>query len=166
MDAFLGEGHKEEMEEYISVKDFAKRYNIKEKTVKKRLDSIPGIVVEGGLYFIKDSARYPADKRWFKASDSAGKRYELLKAISRYRYVDYKMLSVSRQSFNTMLNQLISAEIIEENGSNNSDGANSYDCTYKGDKLLKEKKKEGIRLLSECLGIISGEIINRISNGG
>ena len=150
------------MDTYISIENFANRYEIMPETVLKRHEEIPGLRKNGEVYEVIDSARYPVDKRWLKGKTSGEKRYELLKSISNYRYIDHNLLKVSKASFDLLIKQLRDVHLIEENGSGNIDGANAYDCTSEGDELLKQSKRKVIIFIAELVGRCLGEMTEAI----
>ena len=121
-----------EVVRYISMEEFAKKVGVKEETVKKRYQEIPGITKEGNTFTILSGTRYPCDKRRIKPKDSGDRRYLLLRTISDYRYISHEHL---------MLEEFLQAGLIKKNGLCNSFGANAYDCTAKGDAVLKKQKK-------------------------
>ena len=78
-----------EVVRYISMEKFAKKVGVKEETVKKRYQEIPGITKEGNTFSILSGTRYPCDKRRIKPKDSGDRRYLLLRTISDYRYISH-----------------------------------------------------------------------------
>ena len=145
---------------YISMEEFAKNAGVKEETVKKRYQEIPGITKEGNTYTIISGTRYPCDKRRIKPKDSGDRRYWLLRTISDYRYISHEHLMLEEKQFNDMLAEFLQAGLIKKNDLCNSFGANAYDCTAKGDAVLKKQKKEAIHdltiLCAEALGTFAG----------
>ena len=152
-----------EVVRYISMEEFAKKVGVKEETVKKRYQEIPGITKEGNTFTILSGTRYPCDKRRIKPKDSGDRRYLLLRTISDYRYISHEHLMLEEKQFNDMLEEFLKAGLIKKNGLCNSFGANAYDCTAKGDDLLKKQKKEVIHeltiLCAEALGTFTGAMI-------
>ena len=148
---------------YISMEEFAKKVGVKEETVKKRYQEIPGITKEGNTFIILSGTRYPCDKRRIKPKDSGDRRYLLLRTISDYRYISHEHLMLEEKQFDDMLAEFLQARLIKKNGLCNSFGANAYDCTAKGDDLLKKQKKEVIHeltiLCAEALGTFTGAMI-------
>ena len=152
-----------EVVRYISMEEFAKKVGVKEETVKKRYQEIPGITKEGNTFIILSGTRYPCDKRRIKPKDSGDRRYLLLRTISDYRYISHEHLMLEEKQFDDMLAEFLQARLIKKNGLCNSFGANAYDCTAKGDDLLKKQKKEVILeltiLCAEALGTFTGAMI-------
>ena len=148
---------------YISMEEFAKKVGVKEETVKKRYQEIPGITKEGNTFIILSGTRYPCDKRRIKPKDSGDRRYLLLRTISDYRYISHEHLMLEEKQFDDILAEFLQARLIKKNGLCNSFGANAYDCTAKGDDLLKKQKKEVIHeltiLCAEALGTFTGAMI-------
>ena len=152
-----------EVVRYISMEEFAKKVGVKEETVKKRYQEIPGITKQGNTFIILSGTRYPCDKRRIKPKDSGDRRYLLLRTISDYRYISHEHLMLEEKQFDDMLAEFLQARLIKKNGLCNSFGANAYDCTAKGDDLLKKQKKEVIHeltiLCAEALGTFTGAMI-------
>lgn len=144
---------------YISMEEFAKKVGVKEETVKKRYQEIPGITKEGNTFTVLSGTRYPCDKRRIKPKNSSDRRYLLLRTISDYRYISHEHLMFEEKQFNDMLTEFLRAGLIKKNGLCNSYGANAYDCTAKGDEILMQKKEEAIKqivlLTSEALGVFT-----------
>ena len=67
-----------------------------------------------------------------------------------------------------MLKELLNAELICENHLINKYGANAYDCTSKGDALLKKSKAESVKeitdLVASAAGHFTGAFISEASN--
>ena len=152
-----------EVVRYISMEEFAKKVGVKEETVKKRYQEIPGITKEGNTFTILSGTRYPCDKRRIKPKNSGDRRYLLLRTIGDYRYISHEHLMLEEKQFDDMLAEFLQAGLIKKNGLCNSFGANAYDCTAKGDAVLKKQKKEAIHdltiLCAEALGTFAGAMI-------
>ena len=152
-----------EVVRYISMEEFVKKVGVKEETVKKRYQEIPGITKEGNTFTILSGTRYPCDKRRIKPKDSGDRRYLLLRTISDYRYISHEHLMLEEKQFDDMLAEFLQARLIKKNGLCNSFGANAYDCTAKCDDLLKKQKKEVIHeltiLCAQALGTFTGAMI-------
>ena len=149
----------------ISIDEFLNIYNVKLSTVKKRADSIPGLKYQAGEFEILKGTRYPGDFHRYKMkNNSKKKRYVLLKAISEYKYIDHLILGLYQEQFVDMLKGLLDAGLIKENNMPNNYGANAYDCTTKGDKVLKNKTKEAIEeialLVAKAAGTFVGTILS------
>ena len=153
-------------ENYISIEDFASISGVKVNTVKKRWKEIPGIKYENGKFLVQEGTRYPFNMRHCNLKDSDTRRYILLLAISEYKYIDAKKLEVYPKQFHKLLKELYEAGLIEENHLGNNQGANTYDCTAKGDQVLKLKKTEAIeeitKLASEFAGKLIGTVISEL----
>ncbi len=129
-------------EQYISIAEFAKLCDIKEKTILKRQAKIPGVEKHGGAYRVLVGTRYPMQTGKFTIEDAEDRRYVLLQAISRYRYIDAGMLGIYPHSFEIYIKELESAGLIVNNNSINTEGANACDCTVNGSAILKKKKQQ------------------------
>lgn len=141
---------------HISLEEFAKKSAVAEATIKKRYKEIPGVTKNGSIYTVLSGTRYPCDKRRIKPKNSNDRRYLLLRTISEYRYISHEHLMLEKKQFDDMLKELLQARLIKKNDLCNSFGANAFDCTAKGDAVLKQHKKEAIReialLVAEALG--------------
>ncbi|PID82185.1 MAG: hypothetical protein CSB16_02580 [Clostridiales bacterium] len=143
---------------YISIEEFTNMYNIKASTVKRRKDDIPGLKYENGEFYILEGTRYPSRDN-YKLENAADRRYVLLKAISEYRYIDHVKLKLYKQQFDDMLKELLSAGLIKENKLYNKYGANGYDCTIAGEKVLDLKKDVAIKKIVELVAVGVGKAI-------
>lgn len=152
--------------EYIELDDFVNISGVKETTIKKNYKRIPGFQKTEIGFRILSGTRYPFNLRNTNLDDSISKRYTLLKAISKYQYISHKELRVEQKQFEDMLRDLLSAELIRPNNLSNTYGANAYDCTVKGDKLLKQKesnaKNEFINTIATATGNFTGAILSQI----
>lgn len=110
--------------------------------------------------------RYPYNLRNTKLEDSASRRYTLLKAISRYRYISHKDLRIEQKQFETMLRDFLSAGLIQRNNLSNTYGANAYDCTRLGEEVINKKDKESktelINIIASAAGTFTGAILSQI----
>ena len=90
----------------------------------------------------------------------------LLKAISKYQYISHKELRDEQKQVEDMLRDLLSAGLIRPNNLSNTYGANAYDCTAKGDELLKQKesnaKNEFINTIATATGNFTGAILSQV----
>lgn len=149
--------------QYVSLEQFSRISGVKLETVKRKWKMIPGISLEDGTYRVIEGTRYPFSFRGYKIKTHEQKRWVLLTAISRYKYIDDTMLGLYPQQFKDMLRDLVSAGLIIENGLSNYFGANAYDCTNDGDKILKLKKNEAVnritQLVAGAAGKYTGEIL-------
>lgn len=147
---------------YISLERFADRYNVTVKTVKRRYKEIPGVEKLEEGFRVLEGSRYPFPISKYKINKAEEKRYALLKAISRYQHIDADMLKIPEPSFNLMIHGLLDAGLIAENYTGNTYGANAYDCTEKGDEILKKKKSLAIKKIFETAGD-AVEIVGRFT---
>ena len=65
---------------------------------------------------------------------------------------------IREKQFDTMIQQLIVAGLIQQNGLLNIDGANAYDCSSPGDALTQSiargNQKQMVGLIAEVVGIL------------
>lgn len=152
----------------VTIDEFLAIAGVTKKTVIKNSAKIPGLTYENGTFDILKGTRYPGDYHRYRLKNSAEKRYVLLKAISDYKYIDYLKLKVYQEQFVEFLRELLNAGLIKENKLYNNYGANAYDCTTKGDKLLKQTQKEAIeditKTVSSAIGHFTGAVISEVSN--
>lgn len=146
----------------MTLKEFCSRSRKTEKTIlnryQKNRSQFPGVKYEKGKWTIPDGTRFPYDRRHL-AKTSKDKRYHLLKAIDLYQYIDADMIQLPQESFDVLLSDLITAGLIQENGSTNSYGANKYDCTPKGSEVASMDWKNFasvIKGVGEATGVFVG----------
>lgn len=154
--------------EYISFSEFVNITGRAECTIKKRYKKIPGITKTKNGFQIVSGTRYPCDLHRYKFKNSGDRRYALLKAISQYQYVTHEDLRIEHRQFEDMLKELLSAGLIQQNNLFNTYGANAYDCTPAGDKLLqhtdKYAKTELVNLIASTAGTFIGSVISQIAD--
>ncbi len=151
---------------YIPFQDFVLNSGVKESTVKRRANDIPGLSKNGSGFTVISGTRYPFNIGNHNIKDSGGKRYTLLKAISLYGYISHRELRIEPAQFQAMLGDLIAAGLIRENGLCNTYGANAYDCTPKGDELIRRTdrsaKLEILNMIAEATGTFTGAVISQV----
>lgn len=150
------------MADYISIEEFVKMAGVQEATIRKRKSDIPGLKYEDGKYTILSGTRYPCDLHRYKLKNSADRRYVLLKMISEYKYISHVELRLYEKQFNDLLRELLQAGLIKENDLKNHFGANAYDCTERGDFLLKSKKHDAIKQIEDIVVSTVGKFIGKI----
>ena len=115
---------------------------------------------------VVSGTRYPCDLHRYGLKNSGEKRFALLKMISQYKYVTHKDLKIEHKQFQDMLRELLSAGLIQHNNLCNSYGANAYDCSPRGDELLKlseqKAKSEIVNLIASAAGTYTGAVISQI----
>lgn len=157
----------EPREGYISIEEFIRIAGVKEVTIKRNRDKIPGLSYENGEYLIIEGTRYPFNIGRNKMKDSNDRRYLLLKAISENKYIDHNTLGIYNQQFEQFLRDLLDANLIRNNGMQNHYGANSYDCTEIGDRILLNKKTaktEIAKAIAEVAGTFVGTALGSAAN--
>ena len=158
---------KNKKKEYIEFEDFVSNTGLKKSTVERNYKKIPGIEKKNDKYIVLSGTRYWfSDLHKYKIDDSYQKRFVLLKAISKFRYISHKELRIEKPQFDKMLRDLLSAELIEPNNLSNCYGANAYDVTDKGATLMhkndKTAKTELITAIAEVAGTFTGAIISQV----
>ena len=150
-------------ENRISINEFLNVAGVKLNTVKKNSGRIPGLKYENSEFDILKGTRYPGDFHRYKLTNSADRRYVLLKAISEYKYIDGSALRIYQEQFVSLLKELLDAGLISENGLPNHYGANAYDCTEAGDEVLRlAKKTESVNTITEMVSSAAGHFIGAI----
>lgn len=158
---------KDKKKEYIKFEDFVSYTGLRKSTVVKNYKKIPGIEKKNSKYTVLSGTRYWfSDLHRYKIDDSYQKRFVLLKAISKFRYISHKELRIEKPQFDKMLRDLLSAELIEPNNLSNCYGANAYDVTDKGATLMHKSDKiakiELITAIAEVAGTFTGAIISQV----
>ena len=146
----------------ISINEFSIISGVKESTIKRNKNKIPGLSYAEGEYQIIDGTRYPCDIHRYKIKDSADKRYLLLKTISEYKYISHLDLGLYQPQFIEMLKELLDAGLIRPNNMDNHYGANYYDCTREGDALIRQTKKEAVTRIAELVATTAGRFIGTV----
>ena len=151
---------------YIDFDDFVKSSGVKESTIKRRYKQIPGITKTQKGFRVISGTRYPYNIGNTNIEDSASKRFTLLKAISKYKYISNKELRLEPPQFEKMLRDLLFAGLIECNNLSNFYGANAYDCTPQGEELISQKDKAAreslIRTIAIATGTFTGAVLSQI----
>ncbi len=146
----------------ISIDDFLIIANVKLSTVRKNKEKIPGLKLINGNYDILKGTRYPADFHRYKIKNSEDRRFLLLKAISEFKYVDNFTLHLYQEQFVGLIRDLLTAELIRENHLFNRYGANAYDCTPKGDDLIKSRKTIAVQEITNLVASAAGNFVGTV----
>lgn len=146
----------------VSIEDFLQIAQVKLNTVKKNRNKIPGLSYINGSFDIVKGTRYPIDLHRYKIKNSADRRYLLLLAISQYKYIDHLILGVYQEQFEDLLKELLDGELIKPNHLYNEYGANAYDCTIKGDEIIKLKKEESVKKITEIVSSCAGHFVGAV----
>ena len=135
----------------MTIAELAKYSGVSEKLIYRDLDKIPGLIKENESISFAEGSRYPFNPYRYKF-DNAGKRYcALLEATYRYQFIDHKMLQLTKPSFDTMLRDLDNAGYIQQNGSNNTLGANRYDVTSQYLNIRAKRIEKRIKIIVEAV---------------
>lgn len=146
----------------VSIEDFLQIAQVKLNTVKRNKNKIPGLVYKNGTFDIVKGTRYPIDLHRYKIKNSADRRYLLLLAISQYKYIDHLKLSMYQEQFEALLKELLDGELIKPNHLYNEYGANAYDCTSKGDEVIKLRKEEAVTIITEVITTGAGHFVGKV----
>lgn len=151
---------------YISFEDFVNNSGVQASTIKRKYKKIPGIIKTDTGFKVLSGTRYPCDLHRYGLKNTSEKRYVLLKTISENKYISHTDLRVEQGQFEEFLRDFLAAGLIQRNNLCNEYGANAYDCTRKGDQILKKKssgvKEELIKTIASAAGTFAGSIISRI----
>lgn len=141
----------------MTIQDLADISCVKLKTAKSQLKNVPGISSDGE---IPAGSRLPYDVHRYRFNNISKRRDALLQATYHYRYVDHHMLAMEENPFNEMVKELVEAEFLRENGSNNPYGANRYDTTlaYEDIGMMKMAKRIAI-IAGKFAGAAAGELM-------
>ena len=157
---------KHNTEKYISFEEFINNTGFKESTIRKRYKNIPGIKKTPNGFTVLSGTRYPFAMRGYKIKNSNDRRYILLKAISQYKYISHLDIRLESAQFRDMLRELLSAGLIKKNSLYNNYGANAYDCTSKGEEVLKQtqikSRQEILNMVSTAAGKFAGAVISEV----
>ena len=152
--------------QYIEFADFVNNAGVKESTIKRRYKKIPGITKTPKGFRVISGTRYPYNIGNTNIDDSASKRFTLLKAISKYKYISHKELRIEPPQFEAMLRDLLSAGLIQCNNLSNKFGANAYDCTVRGEELIRQNDKTArenlIKTIAAATGAFTGAVLTQI----
>ena len=70
------------MNEHITIEEFVNIAGVKESTIKKRKNSIPGLKYENDKFIILSGTRYPCDLHRYKLKNSARQHHGQGKAVT------------------------------------------------------------------------------------
>lgn len=76
----------------MTIEELSMMSNVSVSTIKKNLNKVRGASVKDGGIFIEDGTRYPYDAHRHHFDNIEKRRYALLDATYRYRYVDAETL--------------------------------------------------------------------------
>lgn len=151
---------------YMDFDDFVNNAGVRESTIKRRYKEIPGVIKTAKGFRVISGTRYPYNIGNTNIENSASKRFTLLKAISKYKYISHRELHIEQPQFENMLCDLLSAGLIERNNLSNYYEANAYDCTSKGEELISQKDKTAreslINTIATATGTFTGAILSQI----
>ena len=144
----------------MTIKELADYSELTERTVKKKIDSIKGVTKnENGEYIIPDGSRYPYDAHRYKFKDRGKRIKALLDATHKYRYVDHEILRMPENSFNQMVNELVTCQYLQSNGSENPYGVNRYDTTI---QYEENSDKEILNKIASLAGHFAGALADEL----
>lgn len=143
----------------MTIEEFSEECGIKVKSIRKRIDEIKGISHVDGVIVILEGSRYPYNLRRSRIDTRLKKMNVLLNATDHNRYIDEKTLHMSKNSFKTMVEELVRAKLLISNGSNNSFGVNMYDVSL----AYSECKKRNRTIMIQNALVAAGIIVQTFS---
>jgi hypothetical protein len=147
------------MKKYITIDEFAKEVNVKVTTIKKRYKEkgILGIERAGDEWFIMRGTRYPYNLRARKPKLPEDFRYIILRAIAENKYIDEKMLHISKSDFSRYIQDYVNQGALEKNTYSWFEGtANNYQSTPIGDHIVSLGELGAKREIAVLLGTVIG----------
>ncbi len=139
---------------------------VSKKQILKRIKDFPGIEFVDGEYRVVYGTRYPMARR-DRIQGIDDRRRVLLKAIDQNKYIDATVLGIYQGEFEAILGDLISANLIYENDSDNYYGANKYSSRSGVTMLLKKRRREAnaelARAVATITGTFAGAVISQIN---
>ena len=125
--------------------EFRRMYNVSEGTIRKRArkGEIPGMNCILNEYQIMSGTRYPYNVRGTRIKKYSDRVYIILKATSENYYVDEKMLKISKNQFDLIINELLANGLLIKNNEENPYGSNPYDVTGDGERIKNKKEMGG-----------------------
>lgn len=151
-----------------TLEKFCRNNDISVRTVVKNKDKIPGLLLTDDECRISEGTRYPYNVGRNSLKTIDDKRYVLLKATYNCKYIDHSMLKTDINEFNNIIEELVSAGLLERNGLANRYGANAYRCTLRCKEFLGFRKRKAIKFIintmAEAIGTAAGACFNQINN--
>lgn len=144
----------------MTVEELAKISQISEKTVRKRYAEVKGADNSGSDIVFPEGSRFPFDIHRYKMNNMSKRTDALLKAVFRFMYIDAYMLSMTEESFQSLIEELLNADLLNKNGSKNNYGANCYDTTLKYSNIAKMETKKRYSVLASMLGTFASAVIS------
>lgn len=146
----------------MTLKQLADHFSVTERTIRKRLLDIKGIVISNGDITVPVGTRYPYNLRRSNIKSRDGKRRALLEATDTDKFIDHEMLKMDKISFESMLKELVEEGLLIQRNSDNSFGANMYDTSmyypdFKREQSLIKKKDKAV-----VAGSFVGATVNQI----
>ena len=126
-----------EKDNYITIEEFSKMYNIKVSTIKKRINEIHLAKKIDGEWYILKGTRYPYRKS--KKIKKEKMYITVLKAIEERKYIDENYFKIYKEDFNGILSILEENKYIKKINTLNNYGANNYITTMLGSRTIREK---------------------------
>ena len=141
----------------MTVSDLAAVSYVKEKTVIRNANKIPGVITgKNGKVAFPNGSRYPYNLRSNKLDTAGKKRLALLDATYHYMFVDHTMLHMTSTSFNTMIAELLQVGYLQENGSGNPYGANRYDTTIRYENIRALSRNAQVKEIAYDVASFAG----------
>ena len=141
----------------MTVSDLAAVSYVKEKTVIRNANKIPGVITgKNGKVAFPNGSRYPYNLRSNKLDTAGKKRLALLDATYHYMFIDHIMLHMTSASFNTMIAELLQVGYLQENDSGNPYGANRYDTTIRYENIRALSRNAQVKEIAYDVASFAG----------
>lgn len=147
----------------MTLNEFSKIYGVKEATVKKNMEKIPGVEYVNREYRIIDGTRYFYSTQT-KINDNFDRLLLILKALNKNKYIDNQMLKCTENDFKYLLEQLVNKKLIEENNSQNRYGTNGYNITITGMEYANKEKRAALKDFARIFGTFVGSACKEMMN--
>ena len=147
----------------MTISEIAAVSHVKEKTVIRNTNKIAGAFTDdNGIAVFPSGSRYPFNLRGNKLDTAGKRRLALLDATYRYQYVDHKMLLMTKESFSTMVSELLRVGYLQENGSGNPYGVNQYDTTIRYEQIRELPRSTQMKRIADDLASIAGHFVGAV----
>ena len=147
----------------MTVSELAAVSHVKEKTVIRNTNKIAGVLTDdNGIVVFPSGSRYPFNLRGNKLDTAGKRRLALLDATYHYQYIDHDILHMTKESFSTMVNELLRVGYLQENGSDNPYGVNKYDTTMRYEQLRELPRSTQMKRIAAELAVIAGHFVGAV----
>lgn len=146
----------------MTVQELARYSSVNENTIKTTPLKVKGATIRDDEIEIPEGSRWPYDAHRYKFNTREKRIDALLDATDRYRYIDECILGLTKESFQTMLDELIKAELLQPNGSSNQFGANRYDTTVLYNRIRNKRCADRVKIITDILASAAGSFVGGV----